>query len=347
VQSTIRQLAELVKGTILGDGDLVVQAARTLHEAQPGDITFVENEKNAARLEHSQASAAIVPPRLPRNGKTLIQVADPLMAFAAVFQQLHGFRACQPIGIHARAEVHASVQIGADPSIHRYACIGEATVIGVRCVIHCGAIVGKHCRIGDDVVLYPNVVLYDDVVLGDRVVIHANSVIGADGFGYRFQDGRHVKVPQLSNVIIGSDVEIGACATVDRGAFEPTRIGDGTKIDNHVQVAHNCQIGKHNLLAAQTGVGGSSSTENYVTMAGQVGMADNLHVGEGTIVGAKSGITHDIGPNERLFGIPARPVRAVRRVLATMEKLPEMRRDLLRVLKHLGLNDEPSSEPAA
>jgi UDP-3-O-[3-hydroxymyristoyl] glucosamine N-acyltransferase len=347
VQNTIRQLAELVKGTILGDEDLVVHGARTLHDAQPGDITFVENAKNAPRLERSQASAAIVPPKLPVNGKTLIQVADPLMAFAAVFRHLHGLRACQPIGIHALAHVHPSVQIGANPSIHPYACIGEATVIGARCHIHCGAIVGKNCRLGDDVVLYPNVVLYDDVVLGDRVIIHANSTIGADGFGYRFQNGRHVKVPQLSNVIIGSDVEIGACATVDRGAFAPTRIGDGTKIDNLVQVAHNCQIGKHNLLAAQTGVGGSSSTESYVTMGGQVGVTDHVHVGQGTMIGAKSGITHDTGPNARLFGIPARPLRDSSRVLAAMEKLPEMRRNLLRILKHLGLKDEPSSERAA
>jgi UDP-3-O-[3-hydroxymyristoyl] glucosamine N-acyltransferase len=347
VQNTIRQLAELVKGTVFGDGDLIVHAARTLHDAQPGDITFVENEKNGPRLELSQASAAIVPPKLPVNGKTLIHVADPLMAFAAVFQHLHGLRACQPIGIHARAEVHPSAQIGANPSIHAYACIGEATVIGARCHIHCGVILGKNCRLGDDVVLFPNVVLYDDVVLGDRVIVHANSVIGADGFGYRCQNGRHVKVPQLSNVIIGSDVELGACATVDRGAFAPTRIGDGTKIDNHVQVAHNCQIGEHNLLAAQTGVGGSSSTESYVTMAGQVGVADHVHIGEGTIVGAKSGITHDTGPNERLFGIPARRLRDSSRVLAAMEKLPEMRRDLLRILKHLGLKDEPSSERPA
>jgi UDP-3-O-[3-hydroxymyristoyl] glucosamine N-acyltransferase len=332
-----------VNGTILGDAELLVHAARTLRDAQPGDITFVEHEENAHHLEESRASAAIVPSTFHLGAKTLIQVADPLLAFAEVYQHFRGVHPSKSIGIHRRAEVHPSVHIGVDPSIHAYACIDEGAVIGARCHIHCGVIVGKNCRLGDDVVLYPNVVLYDDVVLGHSVIIHANSVIGADGFGYRLQYGRHVKVPQLSNVIIESDVEIGACATIDRGAFEPTRIGEGTKIDNHVQVAHNCHVGKHNLLAGQTGLGGSSTTENYVVMAGQVGIADHLHIGEGTVIGAKTGVSHSFGPRERLFGIPARPVRQMKRILAVMEKLPEMRRDLLYVLKHLDLKKESAA----
>src|SRR5204862_5130966 len=152
-----------------------------------------------------------------------------------------------------------------------------------------GAVVGRDCRLGDDVTLYPNAVLYDGTVLGDRVIVHGNAVLGADGFGYRFHDGRHVKVPQLGHVEVGDDVEIGACTTIDRGTFQATRIGAGTKIDNLVQVGHNCQIGQHNILVSQVGIAGSTTTGNYVVMAGQVGVADHLHIGDGASLGAQSG----------------------------------------------------------
>src|SRR5205807_3439123 len=161
-----------------------------------------------------------------------------------------------------------------------FAAVGEGTVVGARCRLHSGAVVGRHCRLGDDVVLYPNAVLYDGTVLGSRVIIHANAVIGADGFGYRLQNGRHVKVPQLGHVELGDDVEIGACTTIDRGTFQATRIGAGTKIDNLVQIGHNCKIGRHNLLVSQMGIAGSSTTGDYVVMAGQVGIADHIHIGD-------------------------------------------------------------------
>ena len=207
---TVQQLADLIRGTVVGDGSLPIRYARTLHSAEEGDITFLEKDKNVPMLEQSRASAAVVTRKLSANGKTVIQVADPLMAFATIFQHLQGKAQSQPSGISPRADVHPSVQIGEEPSMASFACIGEGTVIGKRCKIHHGVVFGKNCRVGDDVSLYPNVVLYDDTVLGDRVIIHAEAIIGADGFGYRFHQGRHVKVPQLSNVIVGSDVEIGA-----------------------------------------------------------------------------------------------------------------------------------------
>lgn len=337
---TVRQLAELVHGSVLGNGDLVIQSARPLPEAGPGDITFVENDAYLPKLHQSHASAAVVLPHLPLNGKALIQVSDPLAAFVTIVQHLQGKTAPTPIGIDPRAVVHSSVQVGTAPSIHALAVIGENTVIGDRCQIHPGVVIGKNCRLGDDVVLYPNAVLYDDIVLGDRVIIHANCVLGADGFGYRFQQGRHVKVLQLGNVIIGSDIEIGACSTVDRGAFEPTTVGDGTKIDNLVQIAHNCKIGKHNLFAAQAGIAGSCTTGNYVTLAGQAGVKDHIAIGAGAIVCAQTGVGHDIGPGECELGSPSRPLSVQKRVIAVMDKLPEIRRDVQRIKKHLGLKEE-------
>jgi UDP-3-O-[3-hydroxymyristoyl] glucosamine N-acyltransferase len=184
------------------------------------------------------------------------------------------------------------------------------------------------------------VVVYDDCVLGDRVVVHANAVIGADGFGYRTQDGRHVKVPQLGWVEVEDDVEIGAGATVDRGTFGATRIGAGTKIDNLVMVGHNCQIGRHNILAAQAGVAGSCTTGDYVVMAGQVGVADHVHIGDRVVIAAKSGVVSDIPSDTRVLGYPARPEAHAKRIWVTLDHLPEWRRDLKRVKDHLGLGDE-------
>ena len=160
--------------------------------------------------------------------------------------------------------------------------------------------IGEDCKLGDDVVLHPHAVLYDGTVLGNRVIVHANAVLGADGFGYRTQNGRHVKVPQLGSVELGADVEIGACTTIDRGTFQATRIGEGTKIDNLVQIGHNCQIGKHNLLVSQVGIAGSTSTGNYVVMAGQVGVVDHLHIGDGAIIGAQSGVNRNVPAGQPL-----------------------------------------------
>jgi len=340
VTVTVRQLAELVQGKVLGDGDIPIQTARSLGEAGPGDITFIENDKNLGHLRNCAASAAVVPPPIQANGKTLIQVKDPLAAFVVIVRHLQGWTEPPAHGIDPKASVHTSAVIGPDASIHPFAVIGAGTTIGARCRIHSGVVVGSQCKIGDDVILYANCVLYDGIVLGNRVIVHGNAVLGADGFGYRFHDGKHVKVPQLGHVEIGDDVEIGACTTVDRGTFQATRVDAGTKIDNLVQIAHNCHIGKHNLLVSQMGIAGSSSTGEYVVVAGQVGIVDHVHIGAGAILGAKAGVTKDVLPGQRMLGAPAAPERDQKRVLMTLEKLPEMRRDLRKIKQQLGIKDE-------
>jgi UDP-3-O-[3-hydroxymyristoyl] glucosamine N-acyltransferase len=343
VSVTVRQLAELVHGKVLGDADLVIHAARPLGDARAGDITFLECDKHAPQLAGSPAAAAVVSAPLTLGDKTLIQVADPLMAFVAIVQHLQGKPQRGPHGIDPLASIDATAQLGADASIQPFVRVGPGAVVGQRCRLYSGVVIGADCRLGDDVVLFPNVVLYDGTILGDRVIIHANSVIGADGFGYRFQNGRHVKVPQLGNVEIGADVEIGACTTIDRGTFQATRIGTGTKIDNLVQVGHNCQVGPHNILVSQVGIAGSTSTGSFVVMAGQVGVADHIHVGDRAVIGAKAGVTKDVPPGLRMLGAPATPEREQKRVLMTLERLPEMRRDLRRIKQHLGLSDEEAA----
>ncbi|HMF13813.1 MAG TPA: UDP-3-O-(3-hydroxymyristoyl)glucosamine N-acyltransferase [Gemmataceae bacterium] len=339
--ATIGQLAELVQGRVVGDPALEITAALPLGEAGPGHVTFLESAKHASQLHSCPASAAVVPESFCANGLTVIQVPDPLAAFVTIVRHLKARPDRPPYGIDPGARIEPTARIGDDPSIRSFASVGEGAVIGARCRIHSGAVVGRHCRLGDDVTVYANAVLYDDTIVGNRVVIHANAVIGADGFGYRFQDGRHVKVPQLGHVEIGDDVEIGACTTIDRGTFQATRIGEGTKIDNLVQIAHNCQIGRHNLLVSQMGIAGSSSTGDYVVIAGQVGIRDHVRVGHRAVIGAMAGVASDVGDGERMLGAPARPEREQKRILMSLDKLPEMRRDLRKIKQRLGMVDEP------
>ena len=185
--------------------------------------------------------------------------------------------------------------------------------------------------------LFPHVVLYDGTILGNRVMIHANAVFGADGFGYRLENGRHVKIPQLGYVEIADDVEIGAGATIDRGTYGPTRIGAGTKIDNLVMVGHNCRIGQHNIMAGQVGLAGSCTTGDYAIMAGQAGIADHVTIGAGAVVGAQTGVSKDVPPRQRVFGTPALPIYDQKRVIASLVNLPGLRKRLRAVEKHLGL----------
>ncbi len=342
---TLGQLAALVRGKVVGDGELVIHSARTLDEAETGDITFVEKNTKAPLLEQSRASAAVVPFEMATSSKAWIQVADPLAAFSTIFRHMQSKPDLGLTGVDPRAIVDESACIGDDASISAGVSIGANCVIGKRCRLLPGVVLGSNCRLGDDVVLHPNVVLYDDTILGDRVVIHANAVIGADGFGYRFQQGRHVKVPPLGNVIVGDDVEIGACTCIDRGVFSATTIGDGTKIDNLVQIAHNCKIGKHNAFASQVGIAGSTTTGNYVVMGGQSGIRDHITVGDGAMIGAKAGVVHDVRAGARMFLYPAQEEREAGRLVACMKRLSGMRKTLLRVLKELNMTEESDDPP--
>ncbi|MCS7045237.1 MAG: UDP-3-O-(3-hydroxymyristoyl)glucosamine N-acyltransferase [Gemmataceae bacterium] len=337
---TARQLAEWVQGSIEGNGDLMITAARPLPEAGPGDISFLENDKEAAKLLSSRAGALVVRPGVAVGDKCAIRVGDPLAAFVTIFQKLHGRPPLAPTGIDPRAVIAPDVVIGTEPSIAAFVSIGAGTRIGARCRIETGAVIGRDCRLGDDVTIHPNAVLYDGSVIGDRTTIHANAVLGADGFGYRFHQGRHVKVPQLGHVDIGADVEIGACTTIDRGTFGPTRIGTGTKIDNQVMVGHNCQIGNHVILVSQVGVAGSCVIGDYAVLAGQVGVADHLTIGAGAVVAAQAGLMRDVPAGTKVIGAPARPEREQFRLFAAMERLPDLVRDVQRIKKQLGIDQE-------
>ena len=340
VAVAIREIATWINGLVEGDGDCLITGARPIQEAGPGELTFLEDEKYLNEFRSSPAVAAVAAPHITAIGKPLIRIADPLLAFSKIVQILHPRTQRVQTGIHPTAQVDPSAVVAPDAFLGAYVSIGPKTTIGPRCRLHPGVVIGADCILQSDVTLHPHVVLYDGCILGDRVSIHANSVIGADGFGYRTVKGRHVKVPQLGSVEIHEDVEIGAGTAIDRGTFGRTVIAAGTKIDNHVQIGHNCRIGPHNLIVSQVGIAGSCSTGEYVVLAGQVGIADHIHIGDRCIVGARAAVHKDVSPDQRMLGSPATPDREQKRILMTLEKLPELRKDVRRIKKKIGLEDE-------
>ena len=346
----VHALASLVHGQVHGDAETIVRAARPVPDAEPQDVTFVENDRNLRLLKTCRAAAVVAPASLAGRIAELtggdgqrfivVEVADALTAFVAIVQELHGQPEPPPHGIDKMAYVHPTVQLGADASIFPFVSVGEGSIVGARCRLYAGAVVGRNCRLGDDVTLHPHAVLYDNTVLGDRVILQAGAVIGADGFGYRTQEGKHVKTPQFGYVEIGDDVEIGAGATIDRGTFQPTRIGTGTKIDNLVQIGHNCQIGRHNLVVSQVGLAGSCSTGDYVVLAGQVGVADHVHIGDRSLIGAAPAWPPTSRPACASSAPPPGRKAKQKRILLSLDRLPALCKDMRRLKRQLGVVDE-------
>lgn len=331
------QLAELLGTTVVGDPDVAIRGARALLDAGPADVSFVADDKHQRDLEMTRAAALIARPGFRHHGTTILEARDPFLAFFQAFERFHPALPNHDAAIDPRAIIDPTATLGKGCFVGPFACVGAGSVVGKNCSLHAGAIVGRHCTLGDGCTLYPHAVIYDACTLGDRVILHAHAVIGADGFGYRLEGGKHIKIPQLAGVEIGNDVEIGAGTTIDRGTFAPTRVGAGTKIDNLVQVGHNCQLGRHNLLVSQVGIGGSSVTGDYVVIAGQVGVADHVHIGDQAILGARSGVPSDVPAKAKVLGAPARPERDAKMILLSMDKLPELRHDVRKIKQHLGL----------
>jgi UDP-3-O-[3-hydroxymyristoyl] glucosamine N-acyltransferase len=273
MQATLAELAALVGGQTVGDGGLIIVGAATLRDAEPGHISLVDQAEKAHLLGQCRATAVVAPRSFAPKDMAAIQVDDVHMAFAAIVRHFSPPHAAQRIGVSPFAVLSPTARIGRDVDIHPFATIGDDVTIGDGSTIHGGVHIMAGSRIGENVTIFPNAVLYENTEVGPRCMIHANAVLGAYGFGYGFADGRHVLSAQLGNVVLGADVEIGAGATIDRGTYGPTTIGEGTKIDDQVMVAHNCRIGRHNMLCSQVGIAGSTTTGDYVVMAGQVGSA--------------------------------------------------------------------------
>jgi UDP-3-O-[3-hydroxymyristoyl] glucosamine N-acyltransferase len=336
---TAAQIAEKLHGEVTGDGSVQLTGLAPADRARAGELTFAENPSYFAAAEQSQAAAILVAGPFASSSKVIIRVPNARVALARVLPVFFPPEE-HPCGIHPSAVIADSARI--DPTAHvgPNCVLGARVRLGARSVLVGGNDLQADCQLGDDVCLFPNVVLYRRSQLGDRVTIHAGTVIGSDGFGYVLDEGRHRKVLHLGNVIIHDDVEIGANSAIDRGALGSTVIGEGTKIDNLVHVAHNVIIGRHCLILGQVGFAGSTTLGDYVVVASQSGIADHLKIGSQAVVGAKSGVMRDIPDGGRVLGIPAAPDRQAKRQMIAMQQLPELlhrMRDLEKLVQELTL----------
>jgi UDP-3-O-[3-hydroxymyristoyl] glucosamine N-acyltransferase len=320
---TAAQIAQQLDGTVIGDGTVPLTGFASADRAAPGDLTFAEKDTYFAAAEASAASAILVAGEFTSATKVVIRVANARIAAARILPVFFPVEALAP-GIHPGATVDPTAQIDATAHIGPGCVVGANVKIGARTALTGGNHVGRDCSLGDDTRLFPNVVLYSRTQVGHRVAIHAGTVIGSDGYGYVFDQGRHRKVLQVGHVVIEDDVEIGANAAIDRGALGPTVIGAGTKIDNLVHVAHNVVIGKHCLVMGQVGFAGSTKLLDYCVIASQSGIAGHLTLGPQATVGAKSGVMRDVGPKETVLGIPAQPDKQTKRQWIGVQRLPEM-----------------------
>jgi UDP-3-O-[3-hydroxymyristoyl] glucosamine N-acyltransferase len=328
---TLDELAGHVGGLRHGTGSTTITGAATVETAGPEDVTLIDAADKLHLLAKSGAGAAIVPRGSGPLDRPTIEVDDVHAAFAAVVMRLRPPRVAARVGVSPRAAVDPSARLGVDVDIHPLASIGPDVEIGDGATIHAGACLMAGCRIGAGTTIFPNAVLYEHTVVGARCIIHAGAVLGAYGFGYKAGATGFTLSAQLGWVEIGDDVEIGAGTTIDRGTYGPTSIGAGTKLDNLVMIAHNCRLGRHNMICSQVGVAGSTSTGDWVVMAGQVGVRDHVHIGDKAVLGARSGVSNDVPAGITVLGEPAIELRDRKLQLATMTKLPEMRKDI----KHL------------
>jgi UDP-3-O-[3-hydroxymyristoyl] glucosamine N-acyltransferase len=320
---TAAQIAGQLQGEVIGDGSVGLTGFAPADGARTGDLTFAENHTHFAAAEQSHASAILVPTAFTTSKKVLIRVRDARVAMARVLPVFFPPEP-SPAGIHPSAILDASAQVDPTAYIGPNCVVGPRVRVGARSVLMGGNHLGRDCQIGEDACLFPNVVLYARTQIGDRVSIHAGTVIGSDGYGYVFDEGRHRKVLQLGNVVIGNDVEIGANAAIDRGALGSTLIGPGTKIDNLVHVAHNVVMGRHCLVMGQVGFAGSTQLGDYCVIASQSGIAGHLKLGTQAVVGAKSGVMRDIPDGGRVLGIPAAPDKQAKRQIIAVQQLPEL-----------------------
>ena len=332
---TVSEIATHLQGEVVGDGNAVLNGFAPAEHAKPGDLTFAENDEFFARAEESAATAIIADPRFSSTRKILIRVPNARIAFAKALA-LFFPEPVRPAGIHPLAAVAASAQIDPTAHIGPHCTVGERVKIGARSVLQGGNSVGDDAKLAEDVNLFPNVTIYPRTEIGCRVRIHAGTVIGSDGYGYVLDGGIHRKIPQVGNVIIHDDVEIGANVTVDRGALGATVIGKGTKIDNLVQIAHNVQIGEHCLIIAQVGIAGSTRLGNYVVLAGQVGIGGHLKIGNQATIGAQSGVMTDVPDKATWLGAPAQPDRQFKRQVIAIQRLPDLLKKIAEWERKLG-----------
>ncbi len=342
------ELAELVRGTVDGDGQTLIRGIAGIREAEPGEITFVANPKYEAFLAATRASAIITANGHGTN-KPVIRVANPYYAYLQVLNIFAADVAVRyPRGIHPSAVVDATAVLGENVAIGPLCHVGPNARVGANSTLVAGVFVGGAVEIGSDCLIYPNVTVREGCVLGDRVILQPGVVVGGDGFGYAKNGATHHKVPQIGRVVIEDDVEVGANSCIDRATTGETRIKRGTKIDNLVQVAHNVVVGENSVIAAQAGISGSSELGGGTVVGGQAGLAGHIQVGDGVVIAGQAGVMKDVASHKVVSGYPARDHAIAKRLYAHTASLPELFKrvkELERRLRELeeGGADDPST----
>jgi UDP-3-O-[3-hydroxymyristoyl] glucosamine N-acyltransferase len=325
MRKTARELASAVGAQLEGDGTIELMGVAAPERASSSDLIFVDAAKHVDRAAASAARCVVVPESISVPGKTLLRAREARVAFAKAAALLRE-PSIIASGVHPTAVIAPLAKIAPSASIGPYAVIGEDAHIGDNTQIGAHSVIGTGCWIGMDCRIHPRVTLYSNIRVGNRVEIHSGAVLGADGFGYAYGEGRHWKFPQTGIIEVADDVEIGANATIDRGSLNDTRIAEGVKLDNLVHVGHNVQIGAHTVVAAQTGISGSSVLGHHVIVGGQVGIADHCTLEDGVVAGAQAGIPtgKTIRGGQTVWGTPARPLDKFKEQYAWFARLPEL-----------------------
>jgi UDP-3-O-[3-hydroxymyristoyl] glucosamine N-acyltransferase len=346
VRLSLGALAARLGGTAEGDADALLTGVAGLADAGPADVTFLEGARLLPQAAAGSAGAILLPGGLELPGRNLIRVAKPRLAFAAALAIFHPQQR-PPAGIHPTAVVAADAVVAPTASVGALCYVGSGARIGERAVLLPQSHVGAGAVIGEDTLLHPGTAVLERVVLGARVIVHAGAVIGSDGFGYVFDGGEHRKIPQVGSVEIGDDVEIGAGSTIDRATVGATRIGQGTKIDNLVQIGHNVTVGARAILVSQVGIAGSARIGDGAVLAGQVGVGDHAVIGAGARVGGQAGVLRNVPPGATVAGFGPQPHGEFLKSQAVFDQLPQLRRRVAELEKRLAAAEAAAGAPTA
>lgn len=334
---TAKQIADFLNGEVIGNQNAIVSSFSKIEEGKPGTLTFLGNPKYTSFIYETAADIVLVNndflPDKPINA-TLIKVPNAYAALASLMAMVEQQKPVKK-GVAALAFVSASAHTGEEIYVGEFAYIGEQARIGNNCKIYPQVYVGDNVQLGDNCILYPGVKIYHDCVIGNNCIVHAGAVIGADGFGFSKQEEIYRKIPQMGNVIIEDDVEVGANTTIDRAVMGSTIIRRGVKLDNLIQIAHNCEVGENTVMAAQVGIAGSTKIEESCVLGGQVGIGGHITIGKNSQIGAQSGIISNTKEGSELMGSPAFPVKGFFKSSVIVPKLPDMYRKLNAMEKEL------------
>ena len=330
----LKDIARILDGTIDGDEDTVISNISGIEDAKEGDITFVANPKYIKYIERTNASAIVCSPDISSESKNLLKVKNPYLAYAKAITFLNPPR--EETGtVDERAFIGKDVKLGENVTIYPFAFIGDGSTIGDNTTIYPNCFLGRKVKIGNNTFLHPNVTIREECIVGNNVIINSGAIIGSDGFGFAPDGAKKFKIPQLGIVQIDDDVEIGACTAIDRATMGKTWIKRGAKLDNLIQVAHNCTIGEDSIIIAHTGISGSTHIGDRVTMAGQSATAGHVKIGNDVIVGARGGIAVDVPPGQTVSGAPHMPHRDWLRSTLIFRKLPEMNQTIKELKKKI------------